>query len=227
MLAYSCYLFDLDGTLVDSAPDIAGAVNRALAEFGYPPTTVSLVREWIGQGSRVLLRKAFAAAGADPEEPHTYPAGALDLFLDYYDQHIADHSHLYPQVFETLEALWHQGAVMGVVTNKFLRLADPLLKALDIRRFIGTVVGGSCAARPKPHADPILLACARLEADPRQTLMVGDTPIDQAAAHAAGCAYLQVPHGYPIPPPAGIEQASPVRYLSSFGSLLEAGRPGA
>ncbi len=185
------YLFDLDGTLVDSVPDLADATNHVLKTFGCSPTTVDQVKSWIGQGAGKILKQAFAAAHRS-----AVPEDALDVLIDYYQANVSQGSEVYSGVFQGLSALQKRGHPMAVVTNKYRHLAVPLLEDLKLMPFFGVVVGGSCADKPKPWPHPILLACQSLGVDPEQAVMVGDSYNDQAAAEAAGSAYYQVTYGY-------------------------------
>jgi phosphoglycolate phosphatase len=192
MKVYAGYLFDLDGTLIDTAPDIGAALNHALARGGFAGVDEALTRHWVGHGSRVLVQQALDRQAA--------PADALDdvqrAFLDYYERHIADRSTPYPHVIESLRALRGRGARLAVVTNKVARLSVPLLEALDMAKLFDLVVGGDTAARPKPAADPALHACAAIGVDIADTLFVGDSETDVACARAAGCAVVCVRDGY-------------------------------
>jgi phosphoglycolate phosphatase len=147
---YRAYLFDLDGTLVDSAPDICTALNTALDAGGLPPVSEALTRHWVGHGSRVLLEQALTHHGesrriADEAEM----ARLLRIFVDYYTAHIADRSRPYPGVVEALAALQRRGVGLAVVTNKLAGLSQLLLEALDLRRYFGVVVGGDSPI-PRP-----------------------------------------------------------------------------
>ena len=186
----AAYLFDLDGTLVDSAPDLTTAVNYVATTFGCQPVIVDKVRQWVGQGARRLLTEVFTAAG------HELPDTALAMLLQYYEQHIADASLPYPGVMEALTALHQAGYALAVVTNKYKYLASPLLSKLNLASMFTTVVGGTCAGKAKPHPEPVLLACSQLGVAPAQALMVGDSYYDEEAAFAAGASYRQVTYGY-------------------------------
>lgn len=188
------YLFDLDGTLIDTAPDIAAAVNHGLERFGYGPASPALVRHWVGYGARACLEQALAEQGEEPD------AAAMDALLacclERYRAHIADRSTPYPGAVEALQALSGRGAKLAVVTNKRIVLTQALLEALQLASLFGAVIGGDSAARPKPAADPILLACEQLGLGPAEALFVGDSPTDVAGARAAGCPVVCVSYGY-------------------------------
>lgn len=212
----SAYLFDLDGTLVDTAPDLVLAVNFCLREAGYPPVSVERLRNWVGRGSSALLSEAFADYDASEPSQDT-----LQCFMDYYERHVADQSQPYAGVLPTLNRLQQLGCKMAVVTNKYRHLAMPLLEALKLSDFFTTVIGGDCTDSPKPHPKPLLLACERLQVAPEQTIMVGDAYYDEAAAIEAQASYRQVTYGYTD---ASLRPADlpPLKLIDSFTDLLKA-----
>jgi phosphoglycolate phosphatase len=205
---YDGYLFDLDGTLVDTAPDINAALNHSLKNAGLAPVSEALTRHWVGHGARVLVQQALLyhrrpeAPPAGSAATTALASGQPDLeplladFLAYYTAHIADHGRPYPGVVETLELLRGRGARLAVVTNKLTRLSRPLLDALDLTRLFDSIVCGDTAAFPKPAADPALHACRALDLTPAQALFVGDSETDVACARAAGCPVVCVADGY-------------------------------
>jgi len=212
--AYAGYLFDLDGTLVDTAPDINVALNAALTAAGLEPVTEAHTRHWVGHGAKVLVEQALDHQGRsrDAVEP------LREAFIAHYERHIAVHSRPYPHVVDTLAALRDRGARLGVVTNKMTRLTLPLLQALDLERWFDCVVCGDTTARPKPAPDPALHAAALLGLGVQHTLFVGDSDTDVNCARAAGCAVVCVADGYNhgIPP----EQLGADRVIASFRELL-------
>lgn len=209
------YLFDLDGTLIDTAPDLVCAVNHCLAQAGYPQVSVDRLRNWVGRGGRALLAEAFSSYGAPEPAQDVY-----QVFLDYYAQHIADHSLLYEGVLSALNRLQAADCSLSVVTNKYRHLAIPLLDALKLSDFFVTIVGGDCTDSPKPHPKPLLLACERMQVTPVQTIMVGDAYYDEAAAVKAGVGYRQVTYGYTVP---GLrpDDLSPPAMIDSLTDLLD------
>jgi len=195
--AYRAYLFDLDGTLVDSAPDINSALNAALSAAALPPVDESLTRHWVGYGSRVLLEQAFTHHGvADRLANETEMARLFRVFIDHYSRHIADASRPYPGVVEALRELAARGARLGVVTNKLAGLSHQLLEAIGLHRFFGAIVCGDSLPQRKPDPAPALLACRLLDAKPSETLFVGDSATDVETARNAGCAIVCVRDGY-------------------------------
>ena len=219
--AYKGYLFDLDGTLVDTAPDIRAGLNHALTRAGLEPVSDALTRHWVGHGARVLVEQALLHHRSSRDGERAAAADAERLvadFIEYYERHIADHSTPYPGVVETLGTLRRRGAGLAVVTNKLTRLSVALLEALDLTRFFDCIVCGDTAARPKPAADPALHACAALGLEPSDVLFVGDSTTDVDCARAAGCAVVCVPDGYNHGVAAGALGADAV--IASFSELV-------
>lgn len=190
---YRAALFDLDGTLVDTAPDLAAAANRMLADLGRDSLPDDSIRDFVGKGVVNLVNKCFEASGGGGEEDRTR---AHAVFERHYSAGIADRSRPYPGVVDGLEALERAGIAMGCVTNKAGRFTEPLLELTGLRRFFGVVVSGDTVERKKPHPDPMLYAAGKLGASPAETLVVGDSLNDVQSARAAGCAVVVVPYGY-------------------------------
>ncbi len=192
-MSYQAYLFDLDGTLVDTAPDLSRALNHTLAQQGLGQVDESLTRHWVGHGVRAMLEAAFGHLGIRAE------AGELDhhqvVLVEHYAAHIADYSLPYPAVVATLAALAAR-APLAVVTNKPTDLSNRLLDALDLARYFEVVVGRGSTANFKPHPEPALYACERLGKAPGQALFVGDSETDVRCARAAGCDIVLYRHGY-------------------------------
>ena len=191
---YEAYLFDLDGTLVDTAPDIMAGLNVAFAEHGYPTVDEARTRDWVGRGVLALIRLALAHHG-QPDPPPDVIDAMVERFRDHYARHIADRGGPYPGVREALDALRGRAA-LGVVTNKPARLTGLLLDALDLSRYFGVVVAGDTLPVAKPAPDPALHACAELGVAARSALFVGDSTTDVACARAAGCDVVCVSYGY-------------------------------
>ena len=194
MDTYDAYLFDLDGTLVDTAPDLMAGLNVCLVEHGYAAVDETLTRRWVGHGAAKMIEQALAHQGSDGP-PAQLTRSMLDRFLDYYAAHIADASAPYPGVREALTSLGRR-AGLGVVTNKASSSTSALLDALDLARWFRIVVCGDTLGVPKPAADPVLLACSTLGTDPARTLFVGDSITDVQCARAAGCDVVCVRYGY-------------------------------
>ncbi|MER8804350.1 phosphoglycolate phosphatase [Mesorhizobium sp. M0998] len=187
-------LFDLDGTLVDSAPDIAAAVNELLAGHDLPPLRLDQVKAMIGGGIRKLVERAFAASGTP------LLGSALDeanrVMAPIYRRHLTGRTGLMPGVREVLTHLHLSGIAMAVVTNKPQLAAREILLHFRLTEYLGAIVGGDAVTYLKPAPDALLLALDLLQVEPRDTLMVGDSSADVAAARAAGMAVILLRGGY-------------------------------
>ncbi len=190
-------LFDLDGTLLDTAADISLALNRALAEQRLTSLPEAQVRVLIGRGVPGLIERAVARLAAAGESAD---AGLLlERFHFHYERiHELDEiqTRVYPGVAAGLAELYALGLGLAVVTNKPKKAAVDLLTRLDLSQWIDVVVGGDTGLYRKPHPQPLLTACEELEVLPAQALMVGDSLTDVLAARAAGLAVVCVPYGY-------------------------------
>ncbi|XKE46465.1 phosphoglycolate phosphatase [Halomonas organivorans] len=187
--------FDLDGTLVDSVPDLAAAVDAALDDLGLPPPGEARVRDWVGNGSRVLMERALAdALGGAPEPARLEAAHAR--FLVRYGETPCARTRLYPGVSEALEPLARSGRRLVLVTNKPEAFIQPILRAVGIDHYFALCLGGDSLPRRKPDPLPLLHAAERFDVAPSRCLMVGDSRHDVAAGKAAGFRTLAVPYGY-------------------------------
>ena len=184
-------LFDLDGTLADTAPDLARALNRVRAAHRLAPIPVAIARPYASSGARGLLK---VGVGLDPEDER-YEALKLQ-FLDFYAAEICMDTRLFDGMDELLAQLDQNRLPWGVVTNKAERFTLPLLQGLGLGKRAACVVGGDTAARAKPHPDPLLHAAAALQLPPSACLYVGDDLRDVQAARAAGMRVIAVKYGY-------------------------------
>ncbi|HTP77673.1 MAG TPA: HAD-IA family hydrolase [Rhizomicrobium sp.] len=190
-------IFDLDGTLVDTAPDLLGATNAVLKSQGRQTVDPATLRHMVGFGARSLIEQAMAATGA-PVEPSALP-GLVDIFLDHYRAHIADESVAFPGVEETLEQFAAQDRRLGVLTNKPQEMADLLLGALKLDRFFPVVYGAGRMSYVKPDARIFHDVVRELGGEPG--IMIGDSVTDVATARAAKAPVILVSYGY-TPEPA-------------------------
>ncbi len=188
-------LFDLDGTLVDSVPDLAQSVNYAMRQLDRPQHTVEQVRQWVGNGMDRLLHRALTNSVEDDADADLH-AVAKRHFSTWYGQHFADQSRLYAGVVDTLDTLQNRGVKLGCVTNKPIGFTLPLLKQLGIHHYFSAVVGGDSTPAVKPDPLPILHCCELLDLSPEQCLMVGDSINDFLAGSRAGAATIMVDYGY-------------------------------
>ncbi len=210
-------IFDLDGTLVDSLPDLTRAVNAAMADYDRPAVPVSVVAPWIGRGSRVLLTQALRHHGIDAAASDFDLEHAFARFLEHYAEHLTGESRLYPGVGPALEALSQRGLHLAVCTNKPERFVAPLLQALGIADRITATLGGDSLPQRKPHPQPLLHLARLFDVSPGQCLMVGDSRHDVEAARAAGMHVAGVAYGY-----GGndFDEATPDVLVDSLQALL-------
>jgi len=188
-------LFDLDGTLVDSAPDLAFAANRMLASLGMPGRDPALIATFIGQGLAKLVERSLTGS-LDGEADAALMARALPRYVRFYEEESGRRTTLYPGVAQGLEMLAREGLPLACVTNKPERPALALIAKMGMAHFFAAVVGGDTLAKKKPDPLPFRHVCDLLGVAPREALVVGDSRHDVAAARAAGCPVVCVPYGY-------------------------------
>ena len=183
-------VFDLDGTLVDSCRDLADAANALVRELGGQPVADGAVASMVGEGAAVLVRRVLSAAGLDPAMPD-----ALPRFLELYDERLVEHTTPYDGTATMLETLAAR-MPLAVLTNKPQRATDRLLEALNLARHFQLVIGGDTAHGRKPNPAGLLRICADLHVAARDTVLVGDSPIDLQTARNAGTQVLLVSYGF-------------------------------
>lgn len=213
--------FDLDGTLVDSAPDLATAVDRMLMELGSSPAGEDNVRGWVGNGAAVLVKRALAGS-ADPtlvaQVDDALHMQALQHFRHFYQEENGRLTRLYPGVVDVLQVLADLGIPLAVITNKPLNFTLPLLQQTGIDHFFQQVIGGECLPHRKPHPLPLLHVCEQTGVPPTQALMVGDSRNDVEAAQAAGFISAALTYGYNHGEP--VAACNPDWLLDDFRELL-------
>lgn len=188
-------LIDLDGTLVDTLPDIAFSIDRTLTEMGMPAAGPERVREWVGNGTEMLVRRALAGMREDDADESEF-ARALARFTELYAQHVCDRSRIYDGVPAGLEYLRGCGAQLACVTNKAEAFTSRLLEALGLDRHFSLVLSGDTLARRKPDPMPLLHAAEHFSVAPADALLIGDSSNDVEAARAAGFGIVCVSYGY-------------------------------
>lgn len=184
-------LFDLDGTLIDSAPDLAGAANDLRAAHGLPALAFEALRPMVGAGARGMVGAAFGARPGDAG----YDA-LRDAFLALYARRMLAHTRVFDAMLPVLDALEHTGLRWGIVTNKLARFAEPIVDGLALRSRIGALVCGDTTAHAKPHPAPLLEAARQLGLAAARCTYVGDDLRDVQAGRAAGMATLAAGWGY-------------------------------
>jgi phosphoglycolate phosphatase len=188
-------LIDVDGTLVDSVPDLAYCVDEMMGQLGCPAHGETKVRDWVGNGVERLVRRALIGQ-LDGEPEETDFARAYPIFLELYAENTSKRSVLYPGIREGLDYLKGQGYRLGCVTNKATQFTLPLLRDLGIFEYFEIVIAGDTLAKKKPDPMPLLHAAEQLSVDPSAALMVGDSQSDVKAARAAGFQIVCMSYGY-------------------------------
>lgn len=197
---FAAAVFDLDGTLVDTLPDLWSALNVLLAEIGRPALPAEAVRLMVGEGAASLVAQGLAATG-DPLDEGAR-AGLTRRYVEIYAERPAADSTLYPNALATLRRLAAEGLALGVCTNKPQGLSDAVLQALGVAPLLGAAVGGDALPFRKPDPRHLAAVLDRLGVGAHETVYVGDSPTDVAAARAAGVPVVAVSWGYTRVAPA-------------------------
>jgi phosphoglycolate phosphatase len=184
-------VFDLDGTLIDSRRDLADATNELIVEYGGRPLPEATITGMVGEGAAVLVRRALAAAGLDPEAP-----GALERFLAHYDVRLTAYTRPYPGVPEALARLRSDGRTLALLTNKPQRATTRIVEALGLAPLLSHITGGDTAAGRKPDPAGLLQIVDAAGAAPASTILVGDSPIDLETARRAGTRICLTRYGF-------------------------------
>jgi phosphoglycolate phosphatase len=218
-LADATIVFDLDGTLVDTAPDLVRALNRVMDMEGLPHLKLKSARTMVGQGARILIERAALQANV------VFNPDKLDAlthaFIDVYRSDIARESRIYPNVEAALDMLAGLGAKLAVCTNKRTDLSIQLLEALGIAERFSAIVGADAVTNRKPHPDHLRTAVLRAGGEVRRAVMVGDTIADVGAARAAGAPVIVVGFGYSD---IGAETLGADALIHSFSELAPVSR---
>ena len=220
-MALDLVLFDLDGTLLDTAPEIADATNDTLQALGLAGVDDASIRQWIGHGALQLLAKALAQGWA--LAPEAVPADARwaqaqAVFRQAYGQRCGTRSTFYPGVLETLQGLSAQGVPMAVLTNKEASFAQRVLHAHRLMPYFSALIGGDTLPTKKPHPDGVQHLLLQHGARTTHTVLVGDSVVDAQTARAAGIACWLVPYGYNGG--MDVHQAGAHRVVASVTELL-------
>jgi len=220
MKHYDLILFDLDGTLVETAPEICDAVNDTLQHFGFASVSQGQVNDWIGHGTLELLIQALAFVQGISDATVRSSERLADIaavFKTHYRARCGTRSHCYPHVVETLHRLKSQGVRLGVVTNKEGAYTQTVLDAHALTPLFDCVISGDTLPTKKPRPDGVLSCLERFQVTADRTLFVGDSSIDVATARNAGVAVWVVPYGYNMG--AAIADSHPDRLIANFAEL--------
>ncbi|MEA3290411.1 MAG: phosphoglycolate phosphatase [Campylobacterota bacterium] len=190
-------LFDLDGTLIDSVPDLANAVNHTLTTIGKEPFSEDEIREWVGNGSATLTKRALSgSADIDPNLDEEYFKKAHKILLEFYGNNVCIETKLYDGVKETLTDLKNKGFKLTIITNKPFAFIDPILKNLQLDELFEKSIGADSLEKKKPDPLPLTYMCEEMNCHIEHAVMIGDSKNDILAAKAAGIDSIGVTYGY-------------------------------
>lgn len=207
-------VFDLDGTLVDTAPDLVASTNHVLDHLGLPRVTEDTLRPYVGHGARHMIEKAVGpAAEAMSAAQHE---ALLKRYLDFYGDHIADASRPFDGIVPLLDKFKAEGVRLAVCTNKIERMSRLLLDALDLSRYFDAVAGRDTLGAAKPHPDALLGTIRLAAGDRARAIMIGDSGVDVATAKAAGVPVIGVSFGYTETP---VREFGPDAVIDHFSEL--------
>ena len=204
-------IFDLDGTLVDSAPDLTAATNHALSLIGREPITLAQAKSFVGHGSRALIKMGCVATGFLVDDKTLEKLNIA--FLNYYSENIAGQSQIFPGLLKLLAQAKKQNLKLGVCTNKVERLSHKLLRELKMADFFGAVVGGDTLPIMKPDPAPYCEVASRLGVNPANTIMFGDSETDIRTAQNVGVPVIAVTFGYT---PEHVSTYNPTHIISHY-----------
>jgi phosphoglycolate phosphatase len=214
-------IFDFDGTLIESVPDLASALNAMLLQLGRDTFSEESIREWVGNGAKTLVSRALCGSREiDATLLAQQPLSrALEIFLHYYRQNPANKTRLYKGVKETLQDLHKKGYTLAIVTNKPTAFIAPINEALGIAELFSLSLGADALAQKKPHPLPLLHTLTQLGFSKEEALMIGDSKNDILAAKAAGIASVAVSYGYNYG--EDIARYNPDAIIDNFEDLLK------
>lgn len=216
MRKYKLIGFDLDGTLINTLPDLTLVINSTLAEANLPTATPDLVLTWIGKGADVFFANAIKWVNQPFADEQLRQL--RQRFDHFYATYVCEKSELYPNVKSTLEALRANGYPLAVVTNKPTKLVQPVLQAFGIDHFFCEMLGGQSLPAIKPHPAPLYYLCGKFGLHPHEILFVGDSENDVIAAKTAGCEVVGLTYGYNYNVP--IANANPTYVCEDFAEIL-------
>ena len=194
--AIRAVLFDLDGTLLDTIPDLHAAACAMLRDLGRPELPMESIRSYVGRGIPNLIRRVLADSLHAADNGQPVPEEAMESFRRHYERENGRNVRVFPGVTEGLDAFRDMGVPMGVVTNKGDAFIPPLLAQTGLLGYFDVLVGGDRLPRIKPDPMPLIWASGRLGASPAETLFIGDSVNDALAARAAACPVFLLPYGY-------------------------------
>jgi phosphoglycolate phosphatase len=212
-------IFDLDGTLINSALDLALAVNYMLETIKRDTFSEEIIHGWVGNGALILVKRALSGSRTvDERLDEVYVQKALKIFLDYYEKNLCNATVPYPHVISTLKTL-KEKYTLAIVTNKPFTFVSPILKGLDMDGLFELILGGDSLSQKKPHSMPLLHVCEKLSVSVEASVMVGDSKNDILAANACNMDSVGVTYGYNYGEDIGVHK--PTIIIDDFGDLLK------
>jgi phosphoglycolate phosphatase len=212
-------IFDLDGTLINSALDLALAVNYMLETLEREIFSEEIIHGWVGNGALTLVKRALSGSRmVDENLDEPYVQKALKIFLDYYEKNLCNATVPYPHVINTLKTL-QERYTLAIVTNKPFAFVSPILKGLDMDGLFALILGGDSLPEKKPHPMPLLHVCDTLDVPVEVSVMIGDSKNDILAANACGMDSVGVTYGYNYGEDIGVHK--PTYIIDDFSELLE------
>jgi len=186
----TCVLFDLDGTLVDTAPDLIACLNKSLQTHGFSSISSDAIKPFISYGAAAMIKKSVTNTDEATQQQ------ILDTMLTLYQENIAEHSQFFSGMAETLDTIESLGLKWGIVTNKRKRFTNPLVAAFNLKERAACVISGDTTANSKPHPEPMLTACAQANVKPEECVYIGDALHDIDAGKNANMKTLAAVYGY-------------------------------
>lgn len=212
-------IFDLDGTLINSALDLSLAVNYMLKQLGKETFAEDIIHEWVGNGALTLVKRALLGKRElDDTLDEKEVDKALKIFLDYYEANLCNATLPYPQVIETLHLLKDKGYILAIVTNKPFKFVSPILEGLTMDGLFSFILGGDSLPEKKPHPLPLLHVCDVLAIQVEDSVMIGDSKNDILAANACNMDSVGVTYGYNYG--EDIALYKPTKIINDFKVLL-------
>ncbi|HIQ28189.1 MAG TPA: phosphoglycolate phosphatase [Sulfurovum sp.] len=212
-------IFDLDGTLINSALDLALSVNKMLEQIGKETFSEETIHDWVGNGALTLVSRALSGSRTINENlDDIFVQKALDIFLNHYRNNLCNATLPYPHVIHTLDTLKNQ-YTFAIITNKPFAFVEPILKSLEMDGLFKLILGGDSLSQKKPHPMPLIYATEKLGVSIENSVMIGDSKNDILAANACGMHSVGVTYGYNYGEDIGVHKPSVI--INDFSELLQ------
>lgn len=212
-------IFDFDGTLIDSGPDLAYALNYMLEQLGRKTFNEDLIHGWVGNGAQTLVKRALSGkTDIDSNIDEVLFSKALDIFLSYYEKNVCVRTKTYPNVTQTLKKLKESNYMLAIVTNKPYAFVKPILEKLELLELFEFYIGGDSLPQKKPDPAPLLHVCEKLNISVENSLMVGDSKNDILSANACAMESIGVTYGYNYG--ENIAKYDPTVVVDNFDEIL-------